>query len=118
MSETKGFVGIFWYIPEQKEWIISRMPVEEAEPYGDAITYPISHNDFWEKSKYIRLGDYIDFPRGRVVYFTDTNSFVVYFDRRLTKVIKDIFQSDWFGNPPRSVVYKTDGHYRKRPLSI
>lgn len=114
---NKGRVGIFWYIEKFDKFVFSSTSVENGEIYGDAITYPLSHEEFWDKSHYRKLGEYIDYPRGRVVYFPKTNSFVVYADERIIKKIKPILlEKGWFSNFSSRIVLKKDAHYRKTAL--
>lgn len=104
----KGYVGIFWRV--RSEWITDKMPLSQAEPYGDALTRPISHADFWDSSQYRHLGEYTDYPRGRIVYFPKTETFIICRDARLAEAVKDAFK-DWFLLNVK-VEYKSDPHCR------
>ena len=85
-------IGIFWFVKtEQKDFVIAdAVPCEKGEPYGVAIQYG-GHYDFWEvlklkseAEKLLKSRSYDAYPRGRVVFFRDTETFCVYLDGCLT----------------------------------
>ena len=59
--------------------------------------------------------EYEHFPRGRVVYMTDTDLFTVYADRKLQTpaLLGEIVHG--FGRVEQSFVTRSDAHYRSRP---
>lgn len=88
MNQAK--VGIFFVV--QGHLFINAAPLEQGELYGDAINFS-GHFDYWESLKpsstveqLFKSHAYDHFPRGRVVYFNNTDSFKLYADRCITKV--------------------------------
>lgn len=114
-------VGIFWFIKtEEKDYVIANaVPCEKGEPYGVAIQYG-GHYDFWEMlmpksevEKLLKSRSYDTYPRGRVVFFPDTETFRVYLDGCLTvadlTTVLRVFQLDF--NKFR-ITFKRDEHYQ------
>lgn len=122
-------VGIFWGITDQEldfTLLADRTPIDQGEAYGECITHPTGHYEFWERLSdlgapaLISRGlpsapawhEYEEFPRGRVVYWPEQKRFVIYADRRLQtasfieRVVTD------FGIPDGAYVVKSDSHYR------
>jgi hypothetical protein len=107
-------VGIFWLMG--KRLILDASPLSEAELYGDCLTQRNSHIDYWTAQQ--RLGtvprdiEYEEPPRGRVVFDTKADRFMVYADRCIlakepvvSRILKEM-------NLPRGQTdVQTDGHY-------
>lgn len=77
-------VGIFFFIGDKV--LIDAVPVEQAEPYGDAVQYG-GHYEFWERlvpkgiaERSFKSRAYDAYPRGRVVYFPKEKKFCLYHD--------------------------------------
>ena len=125
------YVGIFWGVPDsdqndQIRLVVDRTPKEDAESYGDCLTHSRGHYEVWESWR--RLGpkglklrgmpssiafhEYEDFPRGRIVFDTISQTFVVYADARLQSrpIIEEIIQS--FGLTGERISVRSDSHYR------
>lgn len=68
-------VGIFWFVMRagRPELLTCMTPWPQAEDYGDFKTEATAHYEFWPKlRKTLRIiGEYEDWPRGRVVYNID-----------------------------------------------
>jgi hypothetical protein len=69
-------------------------PLDQAEPYGDCLTYGPGHYetwDHWRRDKtvnpalraIVRSYEYEDWPRGRIVFDRARDLFVLYADRKL-----------------------------------
>jgi hypothetical protein len=69
-------------------------PLDQAEPYGDCLTYGPGHYETWTQWRrdgtvdpalrtIIRSYDYEDWPRGRIVFDRSRNRFIIYADRKL-----------------------------------
>jgi len=78
-------VGIFFFV--DGEIIMDTVPVENGEPYGDAIQHG-GHYEFWEKlvpktlaERRFKARAYDAYPRGRVVFFPNRKKYVLYGDR-------------------------------------
>ena len=90
LSMTEGKVGIFFVV--NGELIIDTVPVAQGELYGDAFGFS-GHHDFWQalvpqNPTENRFSDhaYDYYPRGRVVYFKESDRFLLYADRCLTNL--------------------------------
>ena len=124
-----GSVGIFWGIPElDGSWtiLVDATSLAEAEPYGDFLTHPRGHYEVWSKWQKTRtapianrsilraIGDheYELFPRGRIVYNTATNGFILYADRRLHQEATIARIAREFGLAAGTFTVRSDEHYR------
>jgi len=108
-------VGIFWVVGGKL--LIDCTPLGEAEPYGDHLTHPRSHLEAW--TLFLQNGiapieiEYEDAPRGRIVYNTRTQRFMILADRcilgdnvMLARIISVM------NLPNRNTDKGTDSHYR------
>lgn len=124
-----GNVGIVWGVRDGAGPLLlvtDRMPLAEAEPYGDFLTHPRGHYEVWEGWR--RLGaaglanrglptliawhEYEHFPRGRVVLDTTIQRFTFYADQKLQApgVLHEVLCA--FGLDPTSCAVRSDPHYR------
>ena len=128
MTQVEPHVGIFWFVrdDEQVMMIADKTPLSAAEVYGDFLTHPVGHYDFWESLR--RKGprglkaaglpsspvwyEYEDFPRGRVVYNRAESCFTIYLDARLREaaIIEKVVET--FGLLGTSYAIDGDPHYR------
>jgi hypothetical protein len=123
------YVGIFWGIHDSARGMVllaDKTPIDKGEQYGECITHPNGHYEFWEGLS--QLGapalssrglptapawhEYEEFPRGRVVYWPKDKSFVIYADKRLqtTAFINQLVAE--FSIPKGSYAVRSDPHYR------
>ena len=69
-------------------------PLDQAEPYGDCLTYGPGHYETWAQWRrdrttkpalraIVRSYEYEDWPRGRIVFDRSRDLFVLYADRKL-----------------------------------
>ena len=93
------FVGPFFYFNRKHRGhtglLADLMPVENAELYSDKLGNPQSHQKLFEQTASDE--DYINVPRGRVVFDTKANQAIIYIDRCLEAKIFEIamtFQLD------------------------
>jgi hypothetical protein len=123
---TAPRLGIFWLIehPHGKVQLISAScPLDQAEEYGDHLTFGPGHYDLWEKWRtdikaapalrtIVDLFEYESWPRGRIVYDRPRDRFIIYADRKLLipPFIRQIQAR--FHLPPERVETATDDHYR------
>jgi hypothetical protein len=122
-------VGIFWQV--SGVLVVDRSTLAEAEIYGDCITHARGHYECWQEWQALggtRLAtkgypakiastEYDEWPRGRVVYETPANRFVLYADRRLQSREIVAALKTIFGIATADVVVKSDLHYRIRSAS-
>lgn len=108
-------VGIFWFVMSRgrAELAGHATPWPEAEDYGDFKTEPRAHYAHWPVvARALKVpGEYEDWPRGRVVYNTRDDRFIVYIDRQLAG---DGFKArllTFFALPPERTLFAFDAHY-------
>ena len=108
-------VGIFWTYGG--EVILDTTPLHQAELYGEALTHPRGHIEYWTQLQ--RRGaapvdvEYEDPPRGRVVYYPREERFMLYADRCIL-VRKDFLRRIMaeMNLPPSRTKTSTDEHYQ------
>jgi hypothetical protein len=128
LAHANSFVGIFWAVPEQGSAAIlleHRCSLKEAEPYGSMLTCPHGHYEIWEQwrksigasgagaAPLIAMSEYEEWPRGRIVYDTESNRFILYADAQILRrppLIAAIHER--FGLPTDRTDAKWDSHYR------
>lgn len=108
-------VGIFWVV--RGKLVIDSMALSDGEPYGDHLTHPRSHIEVWEQwrlsGKIPSESEYEEFPRGRVMYNTQTERFTLLADRCILKDkdVVAIIMSE-MNLRSQSTDKGTDAHYR------
>jgi hypothetical protein len=120
-------VGIFWAVQEKGSVPVlldHRCPISEAEPYGDMLTCPHAHYEVWERWRYtsgkdrpglrslIATAEYEEWPRGRTVYSSPNDQFVLYADVQILNrpdLLTVIYQR--FGLTPDRTQQMRDSHY-------
>ncbi len=107
-------VGIFFFI--NGEILMDAVSLKHGEPYGEALQHG-SHYEYWESlvpknniERKFKARAYDAFPRGRVLFFTEKKTFILYSDRCLMKPkilnrIKDSFCL-------KDAVIESDEHYQ------
>jgi hypothetical protein len=124
IAPTAPAVGIFWRV--NRILVIDRSTLDEAEPYGDCLTHAAGHYDRWQEWQALGIAwleaagypdriawtEYDQWPRGRIVYETPRQAFVLYADRRLQK--PDVINAlkTTFGLNDAEVIVRSDSHYR------
>ena len=107
-------IGVFWVINGSK---IDgyREPLESGESYGDTIQPTFDHFRYWEKLilRYpkLKLLEYDDIPRGRVVYNKKEKRFLILSSKKVLEkgnLIKAISQFFEISGTPKLV---WDEHY-------
>ncbi len=73
-----------------KGWISHLISEENAERYGDFLISSISHSDLFDMKFKNIDAEYFDYPRGRVVYNTVTQSHIIYIDKCLVEKIDSV----------------------------
>lgn len=111
-------IGIFWYY---KNKVIGKTyNLSESEKYGDFLSPILGHYDYWEQIQkefselYYEEYEYI--PRGRIVYDTTKDHFVLLSSKKIIKnktILKAI--KEFFSIPEDAkFVAKSDLHYEIR----
>nr|WP_295738487.1 hypothetical protein [uncultured Acidocella sp.] len=124
---SSGFVGIFWavpYAPNVIELLTYKTMLSDAEDYGDCLTCPASHYNVWRAAQrgkpileplddtiksLIRVSEYEEWPRGRVIFDRSKGQFLIYADRQ-TFPYADRLRERF--NLPETTMLHTDPHYR------
>ena len=108
-------VGIFWLV--ESRLLFDSTPLHEAEVYGECKNHQLGHVDRWRQlqitGKVSCDVEYEELPRGRVVYNTRTDQFLLLADGCILKrsnLIKKIM--DELQLPPHKTKRRTDPHYR------
>jgi hypothetical protein len=89
-------VGIFWVVQTtaaETHLLAAGCPLDQAEPYGDCLTYGPGHYwAHWRRDQIVdpalralvQSYEYEDWPRGRIVFDRSCDLFILYADRKLT----------------------------------
>jgi hypothetical protein len=121
---TAPAVGIFWRV--DNVLVIDRSTLAEAEAYGDCLTHAAGHYERWQEWQAlggttitamgyptrIAFTEYDEWPRGRIVYETPAQRFVLYADRRLWEASTVAALKVAFGLGAVSVLVTGDSHYQ------
>ena len=110
-------IGIFWVY----DGVVFGTACDRAsgdENVPGIIDSPATHTDFWDTDKeYRRLfpelcfKEYIEVPRGRVLYSTAENKTIVYMDKTLfSDATKKLIQK-FFHLHNQPISWRTDLHY-------
>ncbi|MBP0496024.1 hypothetical protein [Roseomonas indoligenes] len=126
-TPTLPAVGILWFVAlARRMHLLTRaVPLDQAEPYDDALTLPDGHYETWQAwsrrtlplpdpalRPLITMTEYDSWPRGRVVYQRTPDRFVVYADRQLLGPTRLTRIYAAFGLTPDRTIARTDPHYR------
>jgi hypothetical protein len=89
-------LGIFWVVQtsnDEARLLAAGCPLDQAESYGDCLTYGPGHYDTWARWRrcrtdpalraLVRSYEYEDWPRGRIVFDRSRDLFIIYADRKL-----------------------------------
>jgi len=130
LPARKSFVGIFWAVQEKGSPAVlldHRCSISDAEPYGDMLTCPHGHYEVWEQwrkaagngrsglDSLIARDEYEEWHRGRVVYSSPDDCFVLYADGQILSR-PDLLTTirERFGLPAdrtQMTTKKRDSHY-------
>ena len=90
-------VAIFWLVQAtegEARLLAAGCPLDQAEPYGNCLTYGPGHYETWAHWRrdrtvepalraLVRSYEYEDWPRGRIVFDRSRDLFILYADRKL-----------------------------------
>jgi hypothetical protein len=119
-------VGIFWLVqPSNGEarLLTADCPLDQAEPYGDCLTYGPGHYETWAHwhrdrtvepvlRALVRSYEYEDWPRGRIVFDRVRDLFVLYADRKLLTPATIARIATQFHLPAERIEVQSDFHYQ------
>jgi hypothetical protein len=124
-SETPH-VGIFWVAQTsngEARLLAVGCPMDQAEPYGDCLTYGPGHYDTWAQWRrdrtldpafraIVRSSKYEDWPRGRIVFNRARDVFILYADRKLLTPAMIMRIGTRFHLPAERTEVQSDWHYQ------
>ena len=119
-------VGIFWVVQAtegEARLLAADCPIDQAEPYGDCLTYDQGHYETWAHWRRDRTVDpplrgiarsyeYEDWPRGRIVCDRARNLFILYADRKLLTTATMARIATQFHLPADRTEIQSDWHYQ------
>jgi hypothetical protein len=105
-------VGIFFVI--NNKVIANLESISILQPLNGFYDAELGHSEWFEETlfaKYPQFEQYIEIPRGRVVYEIKKNKFIVYLDKKLNneQIQKKIMKS--FGLTAQNTLFRRDAHY-------
>ena len=99
--------ALFFYI--DNVFFIHGCSISNGKLYGDFINYPHSHHDIWVKKYQKKYNvDFDYFPRGRVIYRSSDNTYLIYYDKCMESCIG--FLTDKYVGKKITINY--DEHYQ------
>jgi hypothetical protein len=126
-EDNSPLIGIFWmiFVGDGERLLAASSTLNNAEPYGDCLTFGPGHHEIWQgwrRSREldaaaraaVRAYGYEDWPRGRIVFDRVQDRFNLYCDRKLMRpaTIERIQQR--FGLPAGRTAIEADLHYQSR----
>ena len=99
-------IGPFFYI--NGKVIAHKIPAAQGENRGGKMDNPYSHEKLYDDN--YKSGDYINLPRGRVIWDSETDNAIIYVDTCIEKTNGAIGKiAELFGLT--DYVIEHDGHY-------
>jgi hypothetical protein len=119
-------LGIFWVgqtTAGKAKLLAAGCPLEQAEPYGDCLTYGPGHYETWAHWRrdrtinpalraLVRSYEYEDWPRGRIVFDRARDLFVLYADCKLLTREMIARIATQFHLPAERTEVQSDLHYQ------
>jgi hypothetical protein len=119
-------VEIFWVVQTtegEARLLAACCPLDQAEPYGDCLTYGPGHYETWSRWRrdrtvdpalraLVRSYEYDDWPRGRIVFDRARDLFVLYADRKLMTPATIARIETQFHLPVERTEIQSDLHYK------
>jgi len=113
MSKQKGRIGIFFVIG--KKVLVKTQSVDSVLPAGGFCDSDFGHEMYFAEELsakyYMRFTDYTQIPRGRVMYETGKDRFIVYLDKTLNRPVMRAQIINIFQLAGANVIFKYDLHY-------
>lgn len=91
MKSENSAIGPALFFHVNGKLLFHGCSLDAAEPYGEFLNYPHSHDKIWRKyyaPKYNVDFDY--YPRGRVVYRKTDDTYLIYYDKCMEPFICSI----------------------------
>lgn len=113
-------IGIFWIF--NGKLLKSETDLEDGEDYAGVVHSGLNHIDHWptlqRQHKELRLLEYQEVPRGRVMFFKRTKKFRVLMDKVLHTPRNKQMLLKAFNLPKTKTVFGTDPHYTTDPKDL
>jgi hypothetical protein len=120
-------LGIFWVVQTtdgEARLLAAGCPLDQAEPYGDCLTYGPGHYETWAHWRrdrtvepalraLVRSYEYEVWPRGRIVFDRARDVFVLFADRKLLTPAMIARLKAQFHLPEERTEVKSDFHYQR-----
>jgi hypothetical protein len=121
-------LGIFWLVQTteaEPRLLAAGCPLDQAEPYGDCLTYVPGHFETWAHWRrdrtvdpalraLVRSYEYEDWPRGRIVFDRSHDLFIIYADRKLLTTATIARLKTHFLLPTERIEVQSDFHYQSK----
>jgi hypothetical protein len=121
-------IGIIWVVqmPDGEARLLSAgCPLDQAEPYGDCLTYGPGHYETWAHWRrdrtvepalraLVRSHEYENWPRGRIVFDQSRDLFIIYADRKLLTPATIARLKTQFHLPTERIEVQSDFHYQSK----
>jgi hypothetical protein len=125
-------LGIFWVVQASNgevRLLAAGCPLDQAEPYGDCLTYGSGHYETWAHWRrdrtmdpalraIVRSSEYEDWPRGRIVFDRSRDLFIIYADRKLLTPAMIARIETQFHLPAERAEVQRDFHYQSTGTTI
>jgi hypothetical protein len=119
-------VRIFWGVQtaeDETRLLVTGCPLDQAETYGDCLTYGEGHYETWVRWRrdrtvdrvlraLVRSYEYEDWPRGRIVFDRARDLFILYADRKLMTTATIARIATRFHLPAERTETQSDWHYQ------
>jgi hypothetical protein len=119
-------LGIFWVVQTtdgDARLLAAGCPLDQAEPYGNCLTYGPGHYETWYRWRRDRtIGpalrtlvgsyEYEDWPRGRIVFDRSRDLFILYANRKLLTPATIARIETQFHLPAERTETQSDCHYQ------
>ena len=123
-------VAIFWLVQAtegEARLLAAGCPLDQAEPYGNCLTYGPGHYETWAHWRrdrtvepalraLVRSYEYEDWPRGRIVFDRSRNLFILYADRKLLTPATIARIETQFHLPAERTEVQSDFHYQSTEM--
>jgi hypothetical protein len=121
-------LGIFWLLQTtagETRLLAAGCPLDQAEPYGDCLTYGPGHYETWAHWRrdrtvepalraLVRSYEYEDWPRGRIVFDRARDLFILYADGKLLTSAMIARIKAQFHLPAERTEVTSDFHYQSK----